>query len=72
MEKKNSEITPELLDAARSTLLSSTEPSISFLQRRLHLPYSTALEIMNKLEGDIISPPDQAGRRKILNREKGN
>lgn len=70
MNNSTIEITTELLQAARKILLSELEPSVSLLQRRLYLPYRVALELIGKLEGDVVTPPDKFGNRKLITNTK--
>lgn len=72
MKNINSKATPEVVSAARDVLLNCDEPTVNFLQRKLYLSYSVALEIMNRLEGDVVSPPDQLGKRQVLRNTREN
>lgn len=55
-----------LLNRARQLVITHQEPTVGFLQRHLQIGYSAALALMQKLEGDIVSAPDETGWRRML------
>lgn len=55
-----------LLTRARELVLDQQNPSISFLQRHLKIGYARALELMQSLEGDIVTAPNADGWRRML------
>lgn len=59
--------TDELIDAAAMVIFDTEQPSISMLQRRLHLPYSSAASCMDQLEHlGVVGPYNGTNLRKIL------
>jgi DNA segregation ATPase FtsK/SpoIIIE-like protein len=55
-----------LLPVARQLVVQLQNPSVAFLQRMLKLPYRQTVELMQGLEGDLVSTPDAAGWRHLL------
>jgi DNA segregation ATPase FtsK/SpoIIIE-like protein len=55
-----------LLAHARHLILEQQNPSVSFLQRNLKIDYSSALQLMQSLEGDIVTEPNGDGWRRML------
>jgi DNA segregation ATPase FtsK/SpoIIIE-like protein len=55
-----------LLPVARQLVVQLQNPSVAFLQRMLKLTYLRAGELMQGLEGDLVSAPDAAGWRHLL------
>lgn len=55
-----------LLPRARRLVLCHRLPSVALLQRHLLIGYRRALGLMQALEGDIVTPPDQDGLRRLL------
>jgi DNA segregation ATPase FtsK/SpoIIIE-like protein len=55
-----------LLPVARQLVVQHQNPSVAFLQRMLKLPYLRAGDLMQGLEGDLVSAPDAAGWRQLL------
>lgn len=59
--------TDELIDAAAMVIFDTEQPSISMLQRRLHLSYSSAARSMDQLEHlGVVGPYNGTNLRKIL------
>jgi S-DNA-T family DNA segregation ATPase FtsK/SpoIIIE len=57
----------ELFGQARSIVRDTGRASTSYLQRRLKIGYNRAARIMEELEeSGVVSPPDNAGNRKVL------
>lgn len=53
------------IDAARK--LARMKPSTSYLQRKMQIPYSHALRLMELLEAEgTVSPRNSAGLRSVL------
>jgi DNA segregation ATPase FtsK/SpoIIIE-like protein len=58
------ENTPEIIERARALVLE--KPSPSYLQRKLMIGYSQALELVEFFEGTgLISKPNAAGKRSV-------
>jgi DNA segregation ATPase FtsK/SpoIIIE-like protein len=55
-----------LLVQARELLLERQTPSVAFLQRHLKIGYSRAQGLMQCLEGDVVTPPNADGWRRML------
>jgi DNA segregation ATPase FtsK/SpoIIIE-like protein len=55
-----------LLTQARELLLVHQNPSVAFMQRHLKIGYSRALELMQSLEGDVVTAPNADGWRRML------
>jgi DNA segregation ATPase FtsK/SpoIIIE-like protein len=58
-----------LLAQARELLIEQQTPSVAILQRHLKIGYSQALGLMQSLEGDVVTPPDADGWRRMLHSE---
>ncbi len=57
----------EMYDQAVETVLSTSRPSISLVQRKLRIGYNRAARLIEAMErAGIISPPDENGVRKII------
>ena len=59
-----------LLVHARELLLSQQNPSAAFLQRQLKIGYNRALGLLQSLEGDIVTPPNTDGWRRMVHSGK--
>ena len=59
-----------LLAKARELLLAHQNPSAGFLQRHLKIGYSRAQDLMQSLEGDLVTAPNADGWRRM--RHSGN
>ena len=55
-----------LLPRARALLLAQQNPSVAFLQRMFKIGYQRATALMQSLEGDIVTPPDAQGWRRMM------
>ena len=55
-----------LLAQARQLIVDHQNPSVAFLQRHLCLGYQRALELMQSLEGDVVTAPNADGWRRML------
>lgn len=54
-------------DMAVQTIMESTNPSISYLQRRMEIGFNKAAKYIEQMENDgIISPPQKNGKRTVL------
>lgn len=62
----------DLLDQARQLVLKAKIPSVAFLQRHLKLEYKKALELLQMLEPDVVTPPDENGMRTLAGSGKGS
>ncbi len=56
----------ELLYQARRLIVVTQNPSVSFLQRHLRLGFKLSTALMVKLQGDIVTAPDDEGWRRML------
>ena len=57
----------ELYEQAVEAVLSSSRPSISFVQRKLRIGYNRAARLIEDMEAaGIVSPADDSGARKVL------
>jgi PPM family protein phosphatase len=55
-----------LYDTAKQLILETKNPTISFLQRHLLIGYNRAVNLIQSMEGDIVTPRDQSGCWKML------
>lgn len=56
-----------LVERAKEWVIRDQRASSAYLQRRLHIGYSVALQILDCLETQgVISPPDVQGKRAVL------
>ncbi|MCF8210411.1 MAG: hypothetical protein K9K38_13585, partial [Rhodoferax sp.] len=55
-----------LLPQTRAMLLERQNPSVGLLQRHFKIGYRKASAIMQSLEGDIVTPPDAQGWRRMM------
>jgi DNA segregation ATPase FtsK/SpoIIIE-like protein len=51
---------------ARELIVQLQEPSVALLQRHFKLEYDSALQLMQSLEGDIVTAPNAEGWRQML------
>lgn len=67
MPTDNADFSNDLLLAqARQLIVDHQNPSVAFLQRHLCLDYQRALELMQCLEEEIVTPPNADGWRRML------
>lgn len=60
-----------LYQQARETVLAHRKPSISLVQRHLRIGYNHAARLLEAMEGDVVTPMDEAGIRHMLGQEGG-
>jgi len=56
----------ELLPQARTIILRNQNPSVALLQRHLKIGYNRALGLLQQLEGDVVTAPDENGWRLMI------
>lgn len=59
-----------LLTQARELLLAQQNPSVAFLQRHLKIGYNRAMGLLQSLEGDVVTPPNADGWRRMVHSGK--
>ena len=59
-----------LLAQARQLIVDHQNPSVAFLQRHLRLGYQRALDLMQCLEGEVVTAPQSDGWRRMLHTNK--
>jgi S-DNA-T family DNA segregation ATPase FtsK/SpoIIIE len=55
-----------LYDEAARIVVSSGQPSISYLQRRLRIGFSRAARLVDMMEAEGLVSPPNAGKREVL------
>lgn len=58
-----------LFDAVKQMVIETRTPSISLVQRTFRINYSRAASMMKALEGDIVTPLNEDGLRRMLTGE---
>ena len=54
-----------LYESAKQLILDTKNPTISLVQRRMLIGYNRAVNLIQAMEGDIVTPRDQSGRWKM-------
>lgn len=62
----NDELSSQQLANARELILLIQNPSVALVQRHLKIGHHRALALLQQLEGDIVSTPDENGWRRML------
>lgn len=55
-----------LYESAKQLILDTKNPTISLVQRRMLIGYNRAVNLIQAMEGEIVTPRDQSGRWKML------
>ncbi len=55
-----------LFEAVKQMVIETRTPSISLAQRTFRINYSRAASMMKALEGDVVTPLNECGLRKML------
>lgn len=55
-----------LFDAARQLLIETRTPSIALVQRTFRINYSRAAVMLKAMEGEVVTPMNQNGARRML------
>ncbi len=58
-----------LFEAVREMLIETRTPSISLVQRTFRINYTRAACMMKELEGDVVTPLNEDGLRRMLTGE---
>lgn len=58
-----------LFDAVKQMVIETRTPSISLVQRTFLIGYSRAAKMLEALEGDVVTPLNEDGLRRMLTGE---
>ncbi len=58
-----------LFEAVKQLAIESRTPTISLAQRTFRINYTRAANMLEAMEGDVITPLDERGMRKMLTGE---
>jgi len=58
-----------LFEAVKKLVIESRTPSIAFVQRTLRINYSRTANMFKAMEGEIVTPVDENGMRRMLTGE---
>lgn len=61
-----------LLARARALILLHQNPSVAFLQRHLLIDYQSALQLLQQLEGELVTAPNAEGWRQMLHNNQAS
>ena len=55
-----------LYETAKQLILDTKNPTISLVQRHMLIGYNRAVDLIQAMEGEVVTPQDQSGRWKML------
>ena len=55
-----------LYEAAKQLVIESRTPSIALVQRTFRINYSRAARMLKAMEGEVVTPMDKRGMRRML------
>ncbi len=58
--------TDPLFESVKQLVIETRTPSIALVQRTFRINYSRAVRIMEALEGEVVTPQDEQGMRRML------
>jgi DNA segregation ATPase FtsK/SpoIIIE-like protein len=58
-----------LFDAVKKLVIETRSPSIALVQRTFIINYSRAASMLEAMEGEVVTPKDEKGMRRMLTGE---
>lgn len=58
-----------LFEAVKQLVIETRTPSIALTQRTFRINYSRAASMLEAMEGDVVTPMDERGMRRMLTEE---
>lgn len=55
-----------LFEAVKQFVIETRTPSVSFIQRAYRINYSRAASMLEAMEGEIVTPKDEQGMRRMI------
>jgi DNA segregation ATPase FtsK/SpoIIIE-like protein len=65
-QMSNDAKTDPLFDAVKQLVIETRTPSVALVQRTFRLNYSRAVSMLEAMEGEIVTPKDEQGMRRML------
>lgn len=66
---KNDAEQDPLFDAVKQLVIETRTPSIALVQRTFIINYSRAASMLEAMEGEVVTPKDEKGMRRMLTGE---